>query len=70
LSAAREHGIDLSRSFMVGDRWRDVEAGKAAGCRTFLVEMGYREALKTAPDRVVADLGEAVRVILSAEPQR
>ena len=70
LSAAREHGIDLSHSFMVGDRWRDVEAGKAAGCRTFLVEMGYREALKTAPDRVVADLGEAVRVILSAEPQR
>jgi D-glycero-D-manno-heptose 1,7-bisphosphate phosphatase len=70
LSAAREHGIDLTRSFMVGDRWRDVEAGKAAGCRTFLVDYGYREELKTPPDRVVADLGEAVRVILGDRPQR
>jgi D-glycero-D-manno-heptose 1,7-bisphosphate phosphatase len=64
ISAAREHGIDLNRSFMVGDRWRDVEAGKAAGCRTLLVEMGYREALKTPPDHVVANLGEAVCRIL------
>jgi D-glycero-D-manno-heptose 1,7-bisphosphate phosphatase len=65
LSAAREHEIDLPRSFMVGDRWRDVEAGKAAGCRTVLVEMGYREALKTPPDHVAADLEEAVRKILA-----
>ena len=70
LSAAREHGIDLNRSFMVGDRWRDVEAGKAAGCRTLLVEMGYRETLKTPPDQVVANLGEAVRKILGAGAER
>jgi D-glycero-D-manno-heptose 1,7-bisphosphate phosphatase len=70
LSAARDHGIDLNRSFMVGDRWRDVEAGKAAGCRTLLVEMGYREVLKTPPDHVVASLGEAVRKILGAGAER
>jgi D-glycero-D-manno-heptose 1,7-bisphosphate phosphatase len=70
LSAAREHGIDLNRSFMVGDRWRDVEAGKAAGCRTVLVDMGYREELKTPPDHVVASLGEAVREILGAGGER
>jgi D-glycero-D-manno-heptose 1,7-bisphosphate phosphatase len=70
LSAAREHGIDLSRSFMVGDRWRDVEAGKAAGCRTVLVEMGYREELKTPPDLVATSLGEAVRKILGTRAER
>lgn len=66
LSAAREHGIDLTRSFMVGDRWRDVEAGRAAGCRTVLVEMGYRETLKSPPDHVADGLGGAVRWILGA----
>jgi D-glycero-D-manno-heptose 1,7-bisphosphate phosphatase len=70
LSAARDHGIDLNRSFMVGDRWRDVEAGKAAGCRTVLVEMGYRETLKSPPDHVAASLGEAVREILGAGAER
>lgn len=70
LSAAREHGIDLGHSYMVGDRWRDIEAGKAAGCRTVLVEMGYREALKTPPDHVAAGLGEAVRWILADRAER
>lgn len=70
LSAAREHGIDLSRSFMVGDRWRDVEAGKAAGCRTVLVEMGYREAQKTPPDHVAAGLRDAVTWILGQRARR
>jgi len=66
LSAAREHGIDLGRSFMVGDRWRDVEAGRAAGCRTVLVEMGYRETLKAPPDHVARGLHDAVDWILGA----
>jgi D-glycero-D-manno-heptose 1,7-bisphosphate phosphatase len=70
LSAAREHGIDLPRSYMVGDRWRDVEAGKGAGCRTVLVEMGYREALKSPPDHVAAGLREAVRWILGDRAER
>lgn len=70
LSAAREHGIDLARSFMVGDRWRDVEAGRAAGCRTVLVEMGYREALKAPPDHVADGLGGAVRWILGGRAGR
>lgn len=70
LSAAREHGIDLARSFMVGDRWRDVEAGRAAGCRTVLVEMGYREALKSPPDHVADGLRGAVRWILASRAGR
>ena len=43
LAAARELGIDLDHSFLVGDRWQDIEAGHRAGCRTVLVDYGYRE---------------------------
>jgi len=64
LAAARERGIDLSRSYMVGDRWRDVGAGKAAGCFTIFIDRGYREALIDTPDAVCADLSEAAAVIL------
>jgi D-glycero-D-manno-heptose 1,7-bisphosphate phosphatase len=41
LEAGREHDIDLARSFAVGDRWTDVEAGVRAGVRSILVRSGY-----------------------------
>jgi D-glycero-D-manno-heptose 1,7-bisphosphate phosphatase len=63
LEAARRHNIDLKTSFMVGDRWRDVEAGRAAGCITIFVDRGYREALRGPADHVVADVDEAAKVI-------
>lgn len=65
LQAAREHAIDLSRSFMVGDRWGDVEAGRAAGCKTFLIELPYSQGHRCTPDARVADLTEAARQIVS-----
>src|SRR5438045_3496694 len=40
-SAARDLSLDLSRSFLVGDRWRDIEMGQAAGVTSLLVETGY-----------------------------
>ena len=64
LEAAREWSIDLSRSFMVGDRWRDVSAGKAAGCRAIFVDYGYAETQVDQPDFVVASLLEAADIIL------
>ncbi|MBI3011635.1 MAG: HAD family hydrolase [Candidatus Omnitrophica bacterium] len=64
--AARDWDVDLSRSIMVGDRWRDIEAGKAAGCRTILVRSPWAEQQAQAPDAVVASLHEASRLILSA----
>ncbi len=53
LEAARRHGIDLSHSWMIGDSLKDVEAGKAAGCHTILVN-----AAETSDqaDRQVADM--------------
>ena len=68
--AARELDIDLSRSYLVGDRWRDVSAGKTAGCFTFFLDYGYDETLRDAPDRVVGSLEEASRYILASTKQR
>lgn len=64
LDAAREYDIDLPRSFMVGDRWRDVGAGRAAGCFTVFIDRAYREPLREAPDAVCTDLSGATAVIL------
>ena len=63
--AARRHNIDLASSFMVGDRWRDVEAGQSAGCRTILIDDGYEEKQPARPpDARVASMSEAVDGIL------
>ena len=65
LEAAAQWSIDLAQSFMVGDRWRDVEAGKAAGCKTILVQAGYSERQAEHPDAQVDSLLEASGLILS-----
>jgi D-glycero-D-manno-heptose 1,7-bisphosphate phosphatase len=63
--AAAGLGIDLAVSYMVGDRWRDVDAGHAAGCRTVWIDYGYRERGPSAPPEArVADLWEAVKYIV------
>jgi D-glycero-D-manno-heptose 1,7-bisphosphate phosphatase len=61
--AAAAHGIDLGRSFLVGDRWRDIEAGRAAGCLTLLVDAPYNRGRTGDPHYVVADLLDAARLI-------
>jgi len=65
LQAARELDIDLSRSFMVGDRWRDVAAGQAAGCESFFIDYGYREKRPAPPYIAVKSLAEAGERILA-----
>ena len=65
LQAARRFALDLDRSFMIGDRWRDVEAGRNAGCGTIFVDRQYAERRPERPDAVVTGLAEAVTWILS-----
>lgn len=64
IEAAREWGINLTDSFMVGDRWRDVAAGKAAGCFTYFLDYEYLEQRADGPDAIVGSLEEAGRLIL------
>ena len=68
LLAAQEHDLDLSNSYMIGDRTSDVLAGKRAGCKTILVKTGYGgsdQEHQVNPDHVVEDLYEAVGLILN-----
>jgi D-glycero-D-manno-heptose 1,7-bisphosphate phosphatase len=67
LAAARDHGLDLSRSYMVGDRWRDVGAGQNAGCKTLFIDWGYDEPLSDVPDAIVAGISEVPALVLSFE---
>jgi len=65
LTAAEEHGISLPVSYMIGDRWRDIEAGRRAGCRTVWIEYGYAERGPSAPpDFTAHSLPEAAGWIL------
>jgi D-glycero-D-manno-heptose 1,7-bisphosphate phosphatase len=64
LRAAAELNIDLKRSYVIGDRWRDVDCARAAGCRAILIQRGYKEALREAPDLTVANFNEAVSAVL------
>jgi D-glycero-D-manno-heptose 1,7-bisphosphate phosphatase len=64
LNAARDEGIDLAASYMVGDRWRDIEAGRRAGCVALFIDYGYDEAEGRAPDARFPSLAEAADWIL------
>ncbi len=67
LEAAAQHGIDLANSYVVGDRWRDIEAGRAAGCLTIFVDYGYEQDGPCRPDRTVRSLPEAAAWILGKQ---
>ena len=67
LTAAQEYSIDLPRSYFVGDRWRDVAAGRSAGCLTIFVEHGFEQEGPNEPDHVVTSLSEAANLILERD---
>ncbi|MDP9360509.1 MAG: HAD family hydrolase [Acidobacteriota bacterium] len=64
IDAAQRHGVELERSFMIGDRWRDIEAGQRAGCRCLFVDNGYHEQQPDAPFVRVPSLAAAADWIL------
>lgn len=65
LQAAKKWDIDLATSYMVGDRWRDVEAGQRAGCRTIFIDYGYDEKQPEQCDYRATSLWEAADIICS-----
>lgn len=67
LDAALKFNINLAESFMVGDRWRDIDAGHAAGCKTMFIDYGYHERAPETFDYCVASLLEASKIILTEE---
>ena len=69
LRAAQELGIDLRQSWMVGDRWRDIDCGSSAGCRTVFIDLGYDEPLRATPAFRAKDLSDAADIIIAAAPR-
>lgn len=68
LGAAFRYDVDLTNSYLIGDRWRDIDAGTAAGCRTILIDRGYKERSPSIlPDTRVTSLSEAVAWIATQE---
>lgn len=67
LKAAIDYRIDLSKSYMIGDRWKDIEAGKRAGCKTIFIDYGYQEKYPKGYDHSVVSLLEATNIILGAQ---
>lgn len=69
LAAAREHAIDLGNSYIIGDRWRDIEAGQRAGCTSLFLDYNYQERRPLPPYVVVRSFPQAVNWILEEEQQ-
>jgi D-glycero-D-manno-heptose 1,7-bisphosphate phosphatase len=65
IAAAAERDLDLGASYMIGDRWRDVEAGSAAGCRTVFIRNTYDERQPLHYDLAVESVVDASRAILA-----
>jgi D-glycero-D-manno-heptose 1,7-bisphosphate phosphatase len=63
LDAARRWGLELKDCYMVGDRWSDVEAGRAAGCTNVLIETPFSGRDRCRPDHCARDLPEAAEWI-------
>jgi D-glycero-D-manno-heptose 1,7-bisphosphate phosphatase len=64
LRAAAELKIDLGASYVIGDRWRDINCARAAGCRAIFIERGYEESLRERPDFTVGNFNDAVSALL------
>jgi D-glycero-D-manno-heptose 1,7-bisphosphate phosphatase len=70
LAAAAAHEIDLARSFLIGDRWRDIDCGAAAGVRTVWIDRHYRERPPSSPPTwIAASLSAAAAWILNSRSE-
>ena len=70
VDAADHLGLSLGVSYLVGDRWRDTEAGRRAGCTTVLLRGPYSGGDQAHADFEATDLGEAADIILRCQEER
>jgi len=61
--AKKRFDIDLKRSYVVGDRWRDIDAGVAAKCTTIFIDNNYSEKLNCKPDFIVKNIKQILKII-------
>ena len=61
--AKKKFDIDLDRSYVVGDRWRDIDAGTAANCKTIFIDRNYGEKLNCKPNFIVKNIKQILRFI-------
>jgi D-glycero-D-manno-heptose 1,7-bisphosphate phosphatase len=62
--AAQDWQINIEKSFMIGDRWRDVDIGYAAGCKTIFIDYQYDESLNYQPDYTATSIRDASEWII------
>ena len=63
VEAQKEYDLNLAASWLIGDRWKDIDAGAAAGCNTVFLEYEYDEKLRTKPDHTISQLAQLVPLI-------
>ena len=61
--AEKKFDIDLKNSYVVGDRWRDIDAGSAAKCKTIFIDKNYSEKLNCRPDFIVKNIKQILKFI-------
>ena len=64
LQAATKYNIDLAASFLVGDRWKDIDAGHRVSCTTFFIDYGYSEPKSSLATYNIHSLFEAAIKII------
>ena len=64
LEAAKRYQIDLSKSFMIGDRWKDIEAGQQAGCKTIWMKSAYHEPMPLTANHTASSFADATQWII------
>ncbi len=60
--ASKKYQINLHKSFVIGDRWKDIEAGKKVNCQTIFIDRKYNEKLKSAPDFTIQNLYQIKKI--------
>ena len=61
-NASKKYKINLNQSFVVGDRWKDIESGKKAKCKTIFIDKKYNEKIKSKPDYLIKNLSQLERI--------